>query len=160
MTGPAWFNSLSVLIGIVMIIMAFSVYGTISDRVNENLNRELVTIAIDQNNKQLSESNNIERILQAQGNLTSDQRQKLITALGENVELVPKVQKALTEIENKSEQMLNATNEMYNFTRFISESFDKEYLIDEVRQYGQSNFTESQIPVILDKLDTLLNKTQ
>ena len=47
----------------------------------------------------------------------------------------------IPKVENQTEEMLNATNLMYNFTRFISESFDEEYLIDEVRQYGQTVLT-------------------
>jgi t-SNARE complex subunit (syntaxin) len=57
---------------------------------------------------------------------------------------------------NQTEQMLNATQEMLEFIKFISESFDEEYLIDEVRQYGQSNSTYGNLTIIRDQLAQII----
>jgi hypothetical protein len=60
---------------------------------------------------------------------------------------------------NASERMTNATFEMLNktehmerFIDFIGSSFDEEYLIDEVRQYEQSNTTNATLPKIIELL--------
>jgi hypothetical protein len=128
-------------------ITATNIHNSDTEKINEQT-RKLLEFAIDQNFDAITQNDNIEKILQQQGNLTTANRERLIVALNDTIELVP-------EVKRQTAQMLNATNEMYNFTRFISESFDEEYLIDEVRQYGQSNSTQ----VKLDQIIELLNGT-
>jgi hypothetical protein len=97
----------------------------------------------------LESLNNTRILVEQQGNLTKEQREKLVVALNENIEVIP-------ILRNESEEMLNATNQMLDFIKFITQSFDEEYLIDEVRQYGQSNNTYGNITSIQDKLDTII----
>jgi hypothetical protein len=58
---------------------------------------------------------------------------------------------------NQTETLLNTTNQMLEFIEFISNSFDEEYLIDEIRQYGQSNATYGNLTVIRDQLGEIVN---
>jgi hypothetical protein len=126
-------------------ITATNIHNSDTEKINEQT-RKLLEFAIDQNFDAITQNDNIEKILQQQGNLTTANRERLIVALNDTIELVP-------EVKRQTAQMLNATNEMYNFTRFISESFDEEYLIDEVRQYRQSNSTQVKLDQILELLN-------
>jgi hypothetical protein len=75
------------------------------------------------------------KIVEDRANLTAKEQSELIYTL----------RTGIPELINISEKMLN-------FTKFISESFDEEYLIDEVRQYKQSNNTEANIKDIQEDL--------
>jgi hypothetical protein len=88
----------------------------------------------------------LEKILQQQGNLTSEQREKLIVALNDNIEVIP-------VLKNQTREMLNTTNQMLDFIQFITQSFDEEYLADEMRQYAQSNNTQVKLDRILEALN-------
>jgi hypothetical protein len=90
----------------------------------------------------------IGQLIKQDANLTKQQQLELIA----NLEKIP-------DLSNQTAEMLNATNTMYNFTRFIANSFDQEYLIDEVRQYKISNDTRDLLPIINEKLDRIIGAT-
>jgi hypothetical protein len=81
-------------------------------------------------------------------------------------DVIPTINSTLTqqnitgqELVNNTIKMVELSEEMFNFTRFISESFDEKYLAKEERQYGQSNRTDLAIPDIQDKLNLIINQT-
>jgi hypothetical protein len=61
-----------------------------------------------------------------------------------------------SQMLNQSKEMLNATKQVQHFINFIGNNFGDEYLLDEVRQYKQSNNTAGNISIINDKLDQIL----
>lgn len=84
----------------------------------------------------------LETILQQQGNSTRDQRIKLDHALSDIVELIP-------EVENETDEMLNATNEILK----VASYFEDDFIQDQGRLYGQANYTKERI----DRISRTLN---
>lgn len=82
----------------------------------------------------------IKQILQQQGNLSKDARQKIIDSIIRNEqEVIP--------------QLLNMTAEAHKFWSFLRENFNEEYIKNEYRQYAQSNETQEKLNQILSALN-------
>jgi mannitol-specific phosphotransferase system IIBC component len=93
------------------------------------------------------------QLVQKDANLTKQQQQELIA----NLERIPDLQEQVSLMLDATYQAQNATEEARDIFRYLIGNFGDEYIIDENRQYNQSNFTESQLPIMQDKLDRLLN---
>lgn len=92
-----------------------------------------------------------------EANLTKAETEELVDGLVVIIEdILPNLNKTIPALQNQSSAMLNATNEIREVFNFLIGNFNEEYLIDEVRQYGQSNATHGNLTVINDKLDRLL----
>lgn len=87
-------------------------------------------------------------ILERQGNLSQNERIKLDNALQNVTELVPIIANLLYRLENQSDDMLESALRAESVFGFLVNNFGEEYLVDENRQYAQSNLTQ----VKLDKL--------
>jgi hypothetical protein len=148
---PSIFNPLNVIIAGIILLLISQGFAITDQRALINENREQAKARFDiqqiADKKDVEQNALIKQILEQQGNLSSDAREDIFKSIIYN-------QKVLIP------QLLNMSEANFNLTRFISDSFDEEYLKDEVRQYGQSNFTEQILPQINDKLNQLLNKTQ
>ena len=92
-------------------------------------------------------TNDLETIIEKDANLTKEEQDDLIKTLQYTIPL----------LSNQTAEMLNVTQTVTKFIDYIGNAFDAEYLIDEVRQYNQSNFTQAEIPKIQEKLDKILN---
>jgi mannitol-specific phosphotransferase system IIBC component len=93
------------------------------------------------------------QLVQKDANLTKQQQQELIA----NLERIPDLQEQVSLMLDATYQAQNATEEARDIFRYLIGNFGDEYIIDENRQYNQSNFTESQLPIMQEKLDRLLN---
>jgi hypothetical protein len=148
---PSIFNPLNVIIAGIILLLISQGFAITDQRALINENREQAKARFDiqqiADKEDVEQNALIKQILEQQGNLSSDAREDIFKSIIYN-------QKVLIP------QLLNMSEANFNLTRFISDSFDEEYLKDEVRQYGQSNFTEQILPQINDKLNQLLNKTQ
>jgi len=92
-------------------------------------------------------TNDLETIIEKDANLTKQEQDDLIRTLQYTIPL----------LSNQTAEMLNVTQTVTKFIDYIGNAFDAEYLIDEVRQYNQSNFTQIEIPKMQEKLDKILN---
>lgn len=159
-------NPLTALTVMMMVVLGFSAISVGLTNLNTLDTRNLLTKANDTitNTRDILQSGNRTRAiideLRETGRLAEESRQNqtasLLPIFFKQFNQTDIMANQTAEMLNATEAMLNATKQMQHFIDFIGTSFDDEYLIDEVRQYGQSNSTEKNITLIQDKLDAIM----
>jgi hypothetical protein len=109
----------------------------------------LVDLSVQQYERAIQQNDIIIDIQQAQGNISAENRTRMITAIDDTITLVPEVNKTLKKLENQTEIFINLTEQQL---------IPMVATLDLQRKAEIAHFNQTE--VILNSIGTAANETQ